>query len=307
MNQIRTLSGLVDTVVNTCDPKRIAVANAHDPNTFGAVVQGIRKGLINAVMTGQKKEIEALAKQQNIDPGLFEILNVPEPEDAVKISLDLVRNNEADILMKGLVGTDVFLRAVLDKDEGLMIPGKTLSYVCALEVPGLDRLLFVTDTAVLPFPDLRQKTDMVGYAVSMARMFGVGQPKVALIEPTEKVTPGIPETIDDALICKMAEQGRFGTCTVDGPLDIFLACDPEAAGIKKVPNRINGEADVLVFPSLSAANVFYKGLVRFSGAELAGLIQGTSKPVVVMSRSESVASKFFCIALAVLTANTQNK
>jgi phosphate butyryltransferase len=89
---------------------------------------------------------------------------------------------------------------------------------------------------------------------------------------------------------------------VDGPLDVFLACDPASIEIKGVPTPIGGDADILIFPNLETANAFYKGLMLFAGGELAGLIQGTIKPVVVMSRSESENSKYYCIALACLMA-----
>ena len=300
------LSDLVNRACKEGRPGTVAIANGQDSNTFEAVTEAVKAGMIKAVMTGNAEAIHTLAKSHHIDPGIFEILPAKGPQDAILMARDLVNRGEADILMKGLVPTDMFLKAILDEDDGLVVKGRTLSYACALEIPGAERLMFLTDTAVIPHPDLKQEIQMVEYAISMARMFGVPKPKVALIEATEKVTGSIPSTQDDAIICKMAQQGRFGECVVDGPLDVFLACDPEATRVKQVPNRINGMADVLVFPSLEAANVFYKGLVCFHGAELAGLLQGTTKPVVVMSRNESAKSKLYCLALAVLQANQKS-
>ncbi|MDZ4181932.1 MAG: phosphate acyltransferase, partial [Candidatus Cloacimonadaceae bacterium] len=206
----------------------------------------------------------------------------------------------ADVLMKGLVGTDKFLRAVLDKERGLLPPKAVMSYVCALELPKYPKLLFISDTAVLPYPDLTQKIAMINYSVQMAQRFGIAKPKVALITATEKVSAGMPSTHDHALLCKMVERGQIRDCVIDGPLDIFLACDPAAMEMKGIHTPIAGEADILIFPNLESANSFYKGLMLFAGGELAGLIQGTTKPVVVMSRSESAASKYYCIALSCL-------
>jgi len=213
-----------------------------------------------------------------------------------------VREGEAEVLMKGLVGTDKFLKAVLDKQKGLLPPGAVMSYTCALELPQYPKLLFVSDTAVLPQPDLAQKTAMINYSVAMARRFGIKCPKVALVSATEKVSAAMQSTLDAALLCKMNQRGQIKNCLIDGPLDVFLACDPSAGEIKGVQTPIQGEADVLIFPDLESANSFYKGLMLFAGAELAGLIQGTVKPVVVMSRSESAASKYYCVALACLMA-----
>jgi phosphate butyryltransferase len=155
---------------------------------------------------------------------------------------------------------------------------------------------------VIPYPNLEQKIAMVQYAVAMARKFGIDTPKVALLSSAEKVNPATPATLDDALIAGMAKRGQIANCIVDGPLDMFLACDPESVAIKGVPTPINGDADVLVCPNLESANIFYKGMMLFAGGELAGLIQGTSKPVVVMSRSESAKSKLYCLALSCLMA-----
>jgi len=143
---------------------------------------------------------------------------------------------------------------------------------------------------------------MNDYSVEMARRFGIDKPKVALVSATEKVNPAMPETLEYALLCKMAERGQIKNCTIDGPLDIFLACDPGSLPVKGVRSPLEGDADILIFPDLESANSFYKGLMLFAGGELAGLIRGTTKPVVVMSRSESENSKFYCLALACIMA-----
>jgi len=248
------------------------------------------------------KKIAAVCAAEGIDPSLFEIRNVPDPGAAATEAVRMTRSGEADVLMKGLVGTDKFLKAVLNKEKGLLPPKAVMSYVCALELPQHNKLLFISDTAVLPQPDLEQKIAMVNYSVAMARRFGIEKPKVALICATEKVSPGMESTLHSALIAKMAQRGQIRNCVVDGPLDVFLACDPAAGEIKGVDSPIAGEADILIFPSLESANSFYKGLMLFAGGELAGLIQGTVKPVVVMSRSESAASKYYCVALSCLMA-----
>jgi phosphate butyryltransferase len=223
----------------------------------------------------------------------------------VKASVEAVRmarSGEADIVMKGLVGSDTFLRAVMDKENGLMLPDAVLSYVGAIQIPAYHKLLFITDPAVIPFPDLDQKIAMVKYAVEMTARFGIEKPKIALIGASEKMSRHFPNNVDYAIMCKMAERGQIKNCTLDGPIDLFLACDSKSAGIKGVETPINGDADVLLFPSLESSNPFYKGLMLFASGELGGLIRGTSKPVVLMSRSESEKSKFFCIALSCLMA-----
>ena len=299
METIKSLDGLVEKVKSL--PKRkIAVAFGQDPYTIESIAQAVKEGLADAVLIGDKTVIESVCDNKSIGSNLFEIRNNTDPVSSCKEAVEMVRNGNADVIMKGLVGTDKFLKAVMDKEKGLLPPGTVMSYVGALDIPKYDKLLLISDPAVIPFPDLKQKTAMVNYSVAMAHKLGIENPKVSLVSCTEKVNPGIPNTVADAAICKMNQRGQISGCIVDGPLDIFLSCDKDAVEVKGVPTPINGEADILVFPTLEASNVFYKGLMLFAGGELAGLIQGTTHPVIVMSRSESAKSKFYCIALSCL-------
>lgn len=299
---IRSLDQLAEHVKAKGTKTRIAVAVGEDQNTLGAISRAVSEGFVTGILIGSQARIEDACKLENIDPAAFTIVNITSEVAAAKEAVRMVRDGEADVLMKGLIGTDKFLKAVLDKEKGLLPPKAVMSYVCALQIPKYNKLLFVTDTAVLPFPDLNQKIAMLNYSVKMAQRFGIEKPKVALISATEKVSAAFPASMDYAIISKMVDRGQIIGCEVDGPLDIFLACDPSSIAIKGVDTPIGGDADVLLFPNIESANSFYKGLMLFAGGELGGLIQGTTKPVIVMSRSESAASKYYCIALSCLMA-----
>ncbi|HPZ02304.1 MAG TPA: phosphate acyltransferase [Candidatus Cloacimonas sp.] len=298
---ITKLTELAEKAINSGKKTRIAVAVAEDNNTINAILKATNNGFVSPILIGNKDKITALLPA-DIDSNKLQIMNITDPAMAVKEAVRMVRNNEADVLMKGLVGTETFLKAVLDKEKGLLPPKAVMSYTCALEIPKCHKLLFVSDTAVLINPDLNQKIAMINYSVAMARKFGIEKPKVALISATEKVSPSMPETLEYSLLCKMAERGQIKNCLVDGPLDIFLACDPTSLSIKGIQSSLEGDADILIFPNLESANSFYKGLMLFGEGELAGLICGTTKPVIVMSRSESENSKYYCIALSCLMA-----
>ncbi len=302
LSEIKSLDQMVQHLCKMGIKKRIAVAVAEDDNTIGALIEASEKGFASPVLIGHKTKIEEVLKSENANPESFEIVDIHDQQEAVTEAVRMVKEGEADVLMKGLIGTDKFLKAVLNKDKGLLPPKAVMSYVCALELPKYDKLLFVSDTAVLPYPDLNQKVAMVNYTIEMTNRFGIKNPKIALIGASEKVSEAFPYSVDYATICKMSDRGQLPECTIDGPLDVFLACDKESVKIKGVATPINGEADALIFPSLESANSFYKGLMLFGGGELAGLIQGTIKPVVVMSRSESQKSKFYCVALSCLMA-----
>jgi phosphate butyryltransferase len=299
---ITSLEQMVDKVMELKKKLRIAVAWAQDSNTIGAVNKAVINGFADALMIGKPAEIRESCRSAGIDEKRFTIIASDNESQASRDAVKLVRNGGADIVMKGLVGSDVFLRAVMDRENGLMLADATLSYVGAIGIPAYHKLLFITDPAVIPFPDLDQKIAMAGYAIDMAGKFGIDRPKIALIGASEKMSRHFSNNTDYAVMCKMADRGQLKNCVMDGPLDIFLACDRKSVEIKGVETAINGDADILLFPSLESSNPFYKGLMLFASGELAGLLRGTSKPVVLMSRSESEISKYYCIALACLMA-----
>jgi phosphate butyryltransferase len=299
---IRSLDQMVEKVNSLHKKHRIAVAWAHDINTINAIHKAVNYGLADALMIGQASEIRNICRKTGIDHELFTIIDSDDEIKASAEAVRLARSGEADIVMKGLVGTDKFLKAIMDKTNGLIIPDAVLSYVCAIELPGYHKLLFITDPAVIPVPTLAQKKIMAEYAIEMAGRFGISKPKIALISASEKPSRHFQSSRDYEVLCKMAKDGQIADCIMDGPLDIFLACDNKSVEIKGVNTPINGDADILLFPSLESSNPFYKGLMLFAQGELAGIIRGTEKPVVVMSRSESEKSKFYCIALACLMA-----
>jgi phosphate butyryltransferase len=299
---IKTLYQIEEKVLALKKKHRVAVAWAHDPNTIGAIASAVKKNLIEAVLIGRSSEILKICKTEHVDPRLFTIIESESDTKSSVKAVSMTKSGETDIVMKGLIGSDKFLKAVMDKETGLMIPNAVLSYVGALEIPAYHKLLFITDPAVIPYPDLDQKVAMVGYAVEMALKFGVEKPKVAMIGASEKMSRHFGNSVDYSIICKMADRGQIKNCIIDGPLDLFLACDKKSITIKGVETPVNGDADVLLFPTLESCNPFYKGLMLFAGGELAGLIRGTEKPVILMSRSESEKSKYFCIALACLMA-----
>ncbi|MBE0676692.1 MAG: phosphate acetyltransferase [Bacteroidales bacterium] len=299
---ITRLEELVSQVKATGRKYRIAVAWAQDANTIGALRQAFDDGFAVPVMIGIKSEIERVAGEAGISVNGFEIIETKGEKEAAAMAVSLTKSGMADVVMKGLIGTDKFLRAVMDKENGILPAGAIMSYVCAIELPARKKLLFITDPAVIPFPDLDQKVAMANYAIAMANRFGIKKPAVALIGASEKVSRTFTNSIDYSVMCKMADRGQIKNCIMDGPLDIFLACDPESIAIKGVDTPVNGEADILLFPDIESCNPFYKGLMLFGGGELAGVICGTAKPVVVMSRSESEKSKYYCIALSCLMA-----
>ena len=279
--------------------RKMAVANAVDSHTIDAVLQAVDLGIIEAFLIGDVASIESphLFEEHNLSP-FVHIIDIPDIQQAAIEAVRMVKSGEADILMKGLVNTDVLLRAILDKEKGILKPGTVMTYNAAMEIPNYRKLIFFSDPVVIPSPNLVQRTAMIKYAINTAQKFGIKNPKVALIHATEVANPKIHYMQDYLDIMQMWRNGEFGDVIMDGPLDIFLALDAERGSIKNVPSPVLGDADILIFPNFECANTFYKGLALFAGAQMGGLLQGTDNPVVLTSRSESVQSKFYSIAMA---------
>ncbi len=303
MSSISSFAELTAHLQSVQQRKRIAVANAVDSHTLDAVQMAVDAGIVEAFLIGDVAAIESphLFEEHVLSPYIH-IIDIPEVREATLEAMRMVKSGEADILMKGLVNTDIILRAILDKEKGLLPHGNVLTYNAALEIPGYHKLVFFSDPAVIPSPDLRQRTAMIKYAIASAHKFGIEKPKVALIHATEVANPKIHYMQDYLDIMDEWRKGEFGNVIMDGPLDIFLALDSERGGIKNVATPVLGDADILIFPNFESANCFYKGISLFGGAEMGGLLQGTEKPVVMTSRSESVKSKFYSICIACILA-----
>jgi phosphate butyryltransferase len=205
--------------------------------------------------------------------------------------------------MKGLCSTDKYMRAVLNKENGLMPAGKpVLSHVSVFEVPTYHKLLITSDVAVIPAPDFKQKTAIVNYVINTAHTLGIECPKVAMIAATEQMLTGMPACVDAALIATMNRRGQIKGAIVDGPLAMDVAIDKESAQIKKLDSEVAGDADCLVWPAIEPGNVFYKTATKFAGAELAAMVVGAKVPCILSSRGDSVQTKTYSIALAALSA-----
>ncbi len=283
--------------------RRLAVAYAQDAHTLQAVEQARRAGLVDPILIGDTAQIRAIASAEKIDLADYRIVEQDGDVACVATAVEMVRSGNADILMKGLVSTDRYMRGILKKEGGLLPPKGVLSHVTLVEIPQYHKLLAIADVAVIPAPDLNQKVAITNYVLQVARLLQIERPKVALIAATEQMLPGMQACVDAAMISKMAERGQLGNCgLVDGPLALDVALDAETARIKKLSSPVAGDADCLVFPNIESANVFFKTSTKLCGGSLAAMVMGTTAPCVLTSRGDSEASKLYSIALASLSA-----
>jgi len=234
------------------------------------------------------------------EEGWAKVINIQSDsvEESAQRAVRMVREGKAQAIMKGIVNTDVVLRAVLNKEEGLLPKGNVITHIAAMKIPCYHKLLFVTDVAVIPYPTLEQRKAMINYAITLCKVYGIEQPKVALLHCTEKVSPKFPITEDYVTIIEECRNGLLGNTIVDGPIDLKCAIDKEAALIKKLDSPVAGDSDVLVMPDIQAGNVFYKTITTVTDAELAVGLQGAACPISITSRSDSALTKFNSLAMA---------
>ncbi len=295
--EIRKLSELF-THIQTRSRKRLVAVNAVDEHTIEAVSQAIDMGITEGILTGDPDRIHAVCIKLGIDPGKFTIEPAATEDEAAFRAAALLSEGKADLMMKGLLSTDKYLRALLSKEFNLLPPKGILSHVAVMDLEGYHKLLVFSDVAIIPYPSLEQKIAMTGYLIHTAKALGIANPKVALIAATDQVLASVPACTDAAIISKMAERGQITGGIVDGPMALDVAIDKASAGIKNITSPVAGDADCLLFPNIDAGNVFYKMGARLCKSEQAAIVAGAKVPVVLSSRGDSMQTKLFSIALA---------
>ncbi|MDD4489996.1 MAG: phosphate acyltransferase, partial [Paludibacter sp.] len=278
MLAIRSFSELTSHLKQVSKSKKFVVVNPADANSLEAITRAVSMGFASAQIIGNPRDydIQSLEKKQGL-----QFIDCGDPVAASTLAVEMVKSGEADILMKGLVNTDILLRAVMKKEIGLVPYGNVVTFIAAIEIPGYPKFLFITDPAVIPEPNVRQRTTIIHYAIETAKNFGIRKPKVALMHGTEKMNLKLSFMEDYRKILELGQTGEFGDAIIAGPLDLFLAINPELGKIKQVDTPISGDADILIFPSFVSANIFYKSMVTFAHAEIGGMLFGTEKPVVL--------------------------
>ena len=276
MKAIKNFDEMVAHLSGRAERRRVAVVCPRDESTREAVERAHAAGFIEPVMVDDDDVDVAAAK-----------------------AVALVREGKADVLMKGLLNTDNLLKAVLNKETGILPKGRVLTHLTCAQIPQYERLLFMTDVAVIPYPTKEQRAEQLRYLLNLCRAMGIEEPRVSLINCSEKVNEKhFPFTVEYQELIAQTKAGEFGPCIVDGPLDLKTSLSAKALHKKGIESPLEGRADGLIFPDIQAGNVFYKTITLFCQADTAAMLQGPQVPVVLTSRADSVESKFYSLALA---------
>jgi phosphate butyryltransferase len=301
MNPIQNFRQLTSYLKSLNHRKRVAVVCPHDPHTEYAVKRALEEGFAEFLLVADKRYVHRAEVIRDEYPSFVKVYEADNMDVAARKAVELIRSGEADVLMKGIINTDNLLKAVLDKEKGLLPKGRVLTHITLAQIPAYPKFIFFSDSAVIPRPTYEQFGAMILYAVSVCHHCGLEEPRVALIHCSEKVNEKFPHTLDYVKLKADAVDGVFGQMQLDGPMDVKTACDLHSGDIKGLSSPVVGNADVLIFPNIESGNTFYKAVSLFARADMAGILQGTVCPVVVTSRSDSSISKYYSLALACIT------
>jgi phosphate butyryltransferase len=280
-----------------------AIVHPVDALSLRGAVEAAQAGFIVPVLVGPAARIRAVAAADALDIASFRLVDAPDAPQSAARAVELVRDGEVAMLMKGDLHTDQFMHPVMSATTGLRT-GKHISHAFVLDVPDYPRLLLLTDMAITIAPTLAEKMGIVQNAIDCAHVIGIAQPRVAILAAVEMVNPRLPSTLDAAALCKMAERGQITGGMLDGPLAFDNAISEAAAAEKGIVSPVAGRADILVVPDLEAGNMLAKELTFLAGAEAAGVVLGASVPIVLTSRADNEATRTASCALGVLMARS---
>jgi phosphate butyryltransferase len=293
-----TFADIVEAARKKAVKRRLAISSLKKPD-MEIISRAAREGLVVPLLVGDGKRVEALVKKSALQSLEHEILDVKDSGGALRAAIALVREGRADMLMQGAVDLKIFMKAVLDPKTGLL-KGKLASHISVFQLPKSDKLILVTDTFVNNYPGVTEKQLILAQAIKMADRLGIEAPKVAVLAAIEQVNPSIPSTLDAAILSKMAERGQFGNAVVEGPLDIDCALSHVAAGRKGLKSVVTGNVDIYLVPEIESGYLLAQSLVFLGKMEMAGVLMGVTKPVIVNLPFVSRENKIVEIALACL-------
>jgi phosphate butyryltransferase len=277
----------------------VAVASAEDSDVIQVVSQC--SAFADFILIGDAKKIESLIKESKTNIAA-EIINISDHAAAAGKAVELIKSGKAQNLMKGLLHTSVFLKAILNKETGLN-KGRLISQISVYEKPDRSGFQLLTDCAVNIAPLLPEKKQIIENAVEIAQALGYEKPKVAVLAALEAVNPDMPTTLDAAALTVMAQRGQIKNAIVDGPLAFDNAVDTAAARHKGIGGPVAGNADILMVPNLEVGNMLTKALVFWAKKQVAAAMPGVDTPVICTSRTESIENKVLTVALSTYLAS----
>ena len=305
----KTGTGKYEAMLERCRdlaPVTTAVAHPCEETALAGAIEAAEKGLIVPILVGPEAKIREIASAHGIKLGQTRIVDTPHSHASAAKAVELVRQGEAELLMKGSLHSDELLGAVVARETGLRT-SRRISHVFIMDVPTYHKVLIVTDAAINIAPTLEDKADICQNAIDLAMSLGLRKPKVAILAAVETVNSKMQATLDAAALCKMADRGQIKGGVLDGPLAFDNAISAEAAKIKGIESKVAGEPDILLVPDLEAGNMLAKQLTFLANADSAGIVLGARVPIILTSRADSVRSRIASCGVAMLAAHARRQ
>ncbi len=286
------------------ETQSVVVPGAAGEEVLKAVKKAKNENIINPILVGNETAIRELTSEIGLNLEKDRIIAAENTSEICQKSVSMLAEGKADVLMKGLVDTSRLMKEVLKKEYNLRTE-RLISHLVLAEVPAVDRLLFISDGGMNIKPSLEEKASIIQNAIDAAQKLGWEQPKAAVLAAVEKTKEAMPETMDAAVLSKMAERGQITGGLVEGPYALDNALSSEAAEIKGLSGPVAGEADILITPDISSGNLLGKSVIHMAGGRFAALLGGTRKPIVVTSRADSAEVRFISLAASGVMALTE--
>lgn len=251
------------------------------------------------LLIGPECKIKTLADKNDLDLTDIEIIDVPHSHAATMKAIELVKNGQVQLLMKGSLHTDELMHSILDTKFGIKTDVR-VTHCCMLDIPTFNRPLFVADIAINIAPDLDAKYYITQNSINLAQAIGLQNIKVAVLSAEENIHPSMQSSLDAAVLSKMAERGQIKGAIVDGPLSFDTAISEAAVNIKHLNSKISGVADIIIVPTIETGNAIVKQFKYFTNATMPGIVMGAKVPIILTSRADDAFTRLTSCALGIL-------
>ncbi|MFT5637549.1 MAG: phosphate acetyltransferase, partial [Paracoccaceae bacterium] len=243
---------------------RVAIANAGSKIPMQAAFEATKLGIMTPVFTGNDTAIKQYADQLGWDISEFPIIQAPDETSAGTAAAHACGDGRADILMKGDIHSDTFLKAALAADAGLRT-GARLVHIFYMTHPNGGRPFLISDGAVNVTPDIRTRQTAAVEMTALLHKLGNNRPKIAFLSATETPIPSVGSSMDARQLRDWA-QANITDADFSGPLALDLVLSANAARVKGLDDPVAGAADGVIVPDIVSGNVLFKSMVYLTGA-----------------------------------------
>ena len=288
--------GIVEKAKKVDRPMRVAIAAADAENILRGAFMAQDAGFVEPILIGNEHKIRAVLERIGQAERDVQVIDASGGDSSVQFAIEMINSGDADCLMRGNSSTRDFLMPVLNKSNHLIKEDALVTHVVFLKVPGLERLLAVSDVTLLINPPMDARKEVVKNMVKALNAFDVKHPNIALLALVEKPSYQMRDTVEDQTMVRENNMRPFADCSLVGPIAYDLIVSKEAARLKGFDCPYCGEFDGIVVPNLATGNVMVKVLQQSAGASGFGVLVGARIPIAITSRADKPDQAFYSLS-----------